>query len=216
MKFDFTQLRWIFLGIYLFLVLIAIVLTLQADPRDSPMVLLILVPSVLATQFLFASSTSSINLCGNFEKKRMLVPAIVAGTAFAVLTAGFLFGLMEVILANKNSPGFGILIMVLIPISWILWTVIFYLRLKGTDPDSATGKLLKWVLLGSVIEMVVLLPMHIITSSRGYCFAGLATAVALMAGLSIALWTFGPGIFLLFVRHYRKQKEARKGGREKP
>lgn len=202
MKFQFSNLRWVFLGLYLAFLIFMVVFTLMVDPRDGPITLLFLAPLVLGTQFLMASSTSAINFCGNFKKKRILVPAIIGGLAFMILTFGFLIGTAE-LLELEGNPAI-IIFWVLVLISWLFWTLIFYFRLRGTDPDSATGKLVKWTLLGSITELVVLVPMHVVTSSRGHCFAGMQTGIGLIAGVSIALWSFGPGIILLFIRHYRK------------
>lgn len=151
------------------------------------------------------AATSKVNFCGAHEKYALWIPALIGGLMFAILSFGFVVGLAETFYFD-GAIG-TIILWIVVPLSWVVWTIIFALRYKGMDPDSGTGKILRWVLLGSVVEMLALLPMHIVASARGGCFAGLFTAMGLATGICVAFWSFGPGIVLLFIRHYKKQKE---------
>lgn len=210
MKISFLKLRWVFLILYLIILASLALIYLYNDPREAPLGLLIIVPIVFITQFLMVGSSSAINFCGAHKARAIWLPALIGGLAFTLLTGGFILGLSEFMRFRQNT--FGMLILLALPLSWIFWTVIFSLRFKKHDPDTATGKILKWVLLGSVLEMIILAPMHVVTSARGGCLAGLNTALGLLIGLSIAFWSFGPGIILLFIRHLRKQRAKQNHG----
>ena len=204
MKFQFTTLRWVFLVLYVLFLITVISISFLSEGVDAIIPVILLAILVLGTQFLLVGSTSAINFCNTNKGNSAVFPAIIGGLALAVLSGGFLVGLSELIRFH-TSDGLYYIFAILI-VSWLLWTIIFIFRYREADPDSIPGKILKIALLGSVLEMVLLAPMHIITSARGHCFAGLLTALGLLAGLCIALWSFGPGIFLLFLRHYKKQK----------
>ncbi len=62
---------------------------------------------------------------------------------------------------------------------------------------------------GSVAELLIAGAAHTVTSRRPGCFAGLTAALAIMAGCSVMLWAFGPGIILLFLYKARKPPPGR-------
>ena len=50
---------------------------------------------------------------------------------------------------------------------WFLWGGLFYRFRKSTDPDALTNRLMRWLLAGSVLELLVAVPSHIIVRRRG-------------------------------------------------
>jgi hypothetical protein len=56
------------------------------------------------------------------------------------------------------------------------------------------------LLAGSILELLIAVPTHIIARWRNYCCAGFMTFWGLVTGLSVLLFAFGPGMFILFVR----------------
>ena len=57
-----------------------------------------------------------------------------------------------------------------------------------------------WLLRGSVAELLVAVPTHVIVRRRDDCCAPAATFWGIVTGLSVLLLAFGPGVYFLFAR----------------
>jgi hypothetical protein len=81
---------------------------------------------------------------------------------------------------------------------WVLWAMLFYFFARADDPDSFVKRTTRWLLRGSILELLVAVPSHVIVRHRGDCCAPLGTFWGITTGLSVMLLCFGPGIFFLF------------------
>jgi hypothetical protein len=87
---------------------------------------------------------------------------------------------------------------------WIIWTVIFRSFARTDEPDSLLQRSTRWLLRGSILELLVAVPSHIIVRRRGDCCAPLGTFWGITTGLSVMLLCFGPGVFFLFVERFKR------------
>jgi hypothetical protein len=87
---------------------------------------------------------------------------------------------------------------------WIIWTVIFRSFARSDEPDSLLQRSTRWLLRGSILELLVAVPSHIIVRRRGDCCAPLGTFWGITTGLSVMLLCFGPGVFFLFVERFKR------------
>jgi len=85
---------------------------------------------------------------------------------------------------------------------WILWFFIFYGYARNSSP--IVTRALSWLLKGSVLEILVAVPCHIIVRRRQDCSAPVVTSFGITTGLAIMLLSFGPSILLL----YKKRLDA--------
>jgi hypothetical protein len=86
---------------------------------------------------------------------------------------------------------------------WLVWAAFFWLLTYSLDPVSMSARLYKLVLAGSVVELLVAVPMHLIVRKRTECCAGMMTGFAICVGVLTALVAIGPGIFFLFYRRWK-------------
>lgn len=79
---------------------------------------------------------------------------------------------------------------------WLLWAIFFYVYLRRSS--DAVTRVLSWLLRGSVLELLIAVPCHIIVRRRTDCSAPVATSFGIATGIAIMLLSFGPGVLLLY------------------
>ena len=85
---------------------------------------------------------------------------------------------------------------------WVMWGGIFYIYYRGAP--SRVDRAVSWLLRSSVLELLIVVPAHVVVRRRGDCSAPFATGFGIATGIAIMLMCFGPGILSL----YRKRIEA--------
>ncbi len=100
--------------------------------------------------------------------------------------------------------GVGVDVWVLIfwAMSWIAWGIVFYRYCRGGS--MTLERAVSWLLKGSVLELMIAVPAHVIVRSRGDCSAPIFTSWGIVTGLAIMLMCFGPGVLAL----YKKRIDA--------
>ena len=87
------------------------------------------------------------------------------------------------------------------PLLWVVWGIVFYIRSRNTE--SPLSRATSWLLKGSILEFLIVVPCHVIVRRRDDCCAPYVTSLGLCTGLAIMLISFGPSVLLL----YKKQME---------
>jgi hypothetical protein len=87
---------------------------------------------------------------------------------------------------------------------WIIWGVVFYRYARADDPEVLTKRATRWLLRGSILELLVAVPSHIVVRHRNDCCAPIGTFWGIVTGISIMLLSFGPGVFFLFVERCQR------------
>jgi hypothetical protein len=87
---------------------------------------------------------------------------------------------------------------------WGAWAVIFFRLSRKAEPADFVSRLCRCLLRGSILELLIAVPTHIVARYRDYCCAGFLTFVGLTLGVSVMLFSFGPGVFFLFVARWRR------------
>jgi hypothetical protein len=88
--------------------------------------------------------------------------------------------------------------------TWGLWTGVFYLLSRQGGRTRMGLTLHRWLLAGSVLELLVAVPAHIIVRRRNECCAGMMTGTAIAVGVLVMLAAFGPSVALLYVSRWRR------------
>ena len=156
------------------------------------------------------------------EPRRPLqTPVVVAGFLLANLCfAGFFtilcavfkddsFSLFAFLSGNTANPSgldlfSGAIVTMLV--FWLIWTAVFRHYAKSDDPNSILKRTTRWLLRGSILELLIAVPSHVIVRRRGDCCAPAGTFWGIATGISIMLLCFGPGVFFLFVERFHRLK----------
>jgi len=80
---------------------------------------------------------------------------------------------------------------------------VFFVRYKDVNRYGTAKGLVSTILAGSLLELFVTIPSHMVVSRRPGCFVGLLTSYGITSGIVVMLWAFGPGIVLMFLRRKR-------------
>jgi len=87
---------------------------------------------------------------------------------------------------------------------WFIWGLVFYRQSRRLEPKSFVERQCRFLFAGSVLELLVAVPTHILARSREYCCAGFSTFIGIALGISVMLISFGPGIFFLYLARWKK------------
>jgi hypothetical protein len=95
---------------------------------------------------------------------------------------------------------------IVLVIFWILWAFLFRRFAKMDDEQSLLKRATRWLLRGSILELLIAVPSHVIVRRRDDCCAPMGTFWGIATGISVMLLCFGPGVFFLFVERMHNLK----------
>lgn len=215
MKIPMKVLRWVMLAMYVALVTSFFVIAYRRDDFGGIEWMAWLLGIMIVAQLLFIFGAGTNELWQPLGPRRRLLPAIVAGAMFGLLAFGLFAAISELVLIEpqleENFPAERILIGIAL-LNWVLWGFLFFIYTRQMERFRAIRNLLASVFAGSLFELMVTVPSHMIVAKRPGCFVGIYTLMGIVAGIFVMMWAFGPGLLLLFLHHrYRSEKEKKKG-----
>jgi hypothetical protein len=93
-------------------------------------------------------------------------------------------------------------------LTWGAWAIVFFRISRRTDPADMVSRQCRCLLKGSVLELLIAVPTHIVARYRDYCCAGCLTFIGLTMGMSVMLFAYGPAVFFLFVARWKRLHPA--------
>jgi hypothetical protein len=144
------------------------------------------------------------NLC--FAGIFSILCAIFTDRAFELFDLSALFSPNSQ--PNTNNSGLGALFTMIftVLVFWLIWAIIFSRYAKSDEPDALIKRATRWLLRGSILELIVAVPSHVIVRRRDDCCAPAGTFWGIATGISVMLLCFGPGVYFLFVERFQKLK----------
>jgi hypothetical protein len=183
---------------------------------------------LLAGQFLLLLVPIDISKKRLPSRRKLKVPVIVSAFFLANL---FIAGILSILFAILKDGAFnllnycdasavlglpdgsntgGIIAVILFPLSfWIIWGIIFSNFARSDSPDALLKRATRWLLRGSILELIVAVPSHVIVRRRDDCCAPLGTFWGIATGISVMLLCFGPGVYFLFVERMTRLQPNR-------
>ena len=106
--------------------------------------------------------------------------------------------------SDQTTRG-GITSMIIVTVFfWIIWAIIFRCATKADKPNALVKRAMRWLLRGSILELIIAVPSHVIVRRRDDCCAPSGTFWGIATGLSVMLLCFGPGVFFLFIERCKR------------
>ena len=125
----------------------------------------------------------------------MLTGALVA----ALLTFGVFAALLNITTAwERLTETVELNVFWVIPAAWAGWFFVFLVMWAG-EWLMVFKKIYKLLIAGTVLELLVTIPIDVHVRRRTSCWCGEGTFFALVIGATVALWSFGPGLVMLLL-----------------
>jgi len=146
--------------------------------------------------------------------KGALWPTILAASlALALLVAAAAVCIHAVMLGDRafNNGWHGWMLLTAVVGLWGFWSALFYRISSQQAPSDLVAALCQRLFRGSVLELLIAVPCHIIVRCRHYCCADILTFAGLSLGIAVMLFSFGPAVFVLFVERLRRLRASPSG-----
>ena len=125
---------------------------------------------------------------------------LAAGFMMGLLVLGAVASLHEFFTRLEGSSGL-LLALICGLFSWVFWAIYFHRSISGSHHTPAIQRYL-WS--GSILELLVAVPTHIVARHRDYCCAGVMTFLGLSCGMAVMLFAFGPALYVLFSERWKR------------
>ena len=141
--------------------------------------------------------------------RSLLLPITVAGLMMGGLAVGALYSIFEFRFRDKGPASWMMWAAIVAGVViWAAWAIVFYRASReGAAPDVLSRQC-RLLLQGSILELLIAVPTHIVARCRDYCCAGALTFVGITLGISVMLFSFGPAVFFLYAARWRRLHPA--------
>jgi hypothetical protein len=95
-----------------------------------------------------------------------------------------------------------------IALLWTIWGLFFYRLAQANEPQDAAARLIRWLMRGSILELLVAVPSHVLVRNRDTCCAPAVSFWGIATGLSVMLICYGPGVFFLFAQRFARKRPS--------
>jgi hypothetical protein len=140
------------------------------------------------------------------SRRSIWFPIIGSGLLAGTLLFGGGMALSELLKAS-DAAGWAILFSSIGV--WAGWSIVFSLIAFRSGSGKIGMTLHRLLIAGSVLELLVAVPSHVIVRRRNDCCAGMATGFGICVGLSVMIVSLGPSVLILY--HRRRKRIAPPG-----
>ena len=139
-------------------------------------------------------------------RQHILVSVSTAALMFSLLTCAGLYSLLAGIFGDEMLDLIDTLLKIVgwVLAFWLFWALLFSLYQR--DISGRINLLVGWLIKGSVLELLIAVPSHIIVRHRNDCSAPSVTAFGIATGIAIMLLSFGPSVLFLYKKRLNQYK----------
>jgi hypothetical protein len=159
------------------------------------------------------------------SRRKLKIPVIVGGFFLGLLVLSGAISLLSAIYGDNIPPRYNLgydfggsdnntiseflTTLVTLLFFWLVWMIVFRRATAKDEPDTIVKRSTRWLLRGSILELLIAVPSHVIVRRRDDCCAPIGTFWGIVTGISVMLLCFGPGVFFLFVERFQRLKPAK-------
>lgn len=180
---------------------------------------------IAVSQFLFLVPVLWLRPPRGERPRPLAVSFVIGGLVAALLTVGLLAGLAELAagllhgdLAVSPWGGTGRDLLdqewvwaaaaIMFAGSWLLWTGVLFVFTRRLWADTVVGRLAMLLLGGTVVELLVVVPIDAMVRRRTSCTCATGSFWALCFSAVGHLWLTGPGVLLVLTSRRRRLARA--------
>jgi hypothetical protein len=134
---------------------------------------------------------------------------LAGGLMAGGLAGGAFLSIYEFLVRDNWSNGLLWTAIGLAILTWGIWALVFFRMSRGAEPSDLVSHQCRCLLKGSILELLIAVPTHIVARYRDYCCAGFLTFIGLTMGVSVMLFAYGPAVFFLFAERWRRLHPTR-------
>lgn len=135
-------------------------------------------------------------------RAHIFLTCLVASILTAALTFAVVGAIGVAVQGDKFGEGSFANPYIFFGAAWLIWGGLFYLYFRNSS--EIINRMVSWLLKGSVLEMLIAIPCHVIVRRRHDCSAPAVTSFGIVTGIAIMLISFGPSVLFL----YKKRLET--------
>lgn len=142
-------------------------------------------------------------------RRHIAVSAAAAGFALSLLVLAAAASIVVVLRGDNWEDADFWIVLASWPSAWLVWALVFWRM--GERLFEPTTRIHRWLVKGSVLELLVAVPSYLIVRQRHECTAPEVTAFGVVTGLAILLMSLGPGTWFLYracARRYSPPPES--------
>lgn len=156
------------------------------------------------SQFLLIRVPVRLKLGRPVTRRGLWLPIVATGFWMGCLMMGGVFSVLEWRNPNLEPEQNRMLWLGLPLLTWAVWAIVFGRLSLASDVRTFSEVQNRWMLRGSILELLVAVPTHVVTRGRAECCAGFLTFFGITMGLSVMLLAFGPAVFFLFYSRWKR------------
>jgi hypothetical protein len=147
-------------------------------------------------------------------KKILMQPVVASALMMGLLVAGFVLSAGEMIAGDALNEVVWCVSLAALLLSWAFWMRLFRRWSEDLEPENFIERQCRLLFKGSVLELLIAVPTHIVARCRDYCCAGAGTFTGIIMGVSVMLFSFGPGVFYLYLKRWKQLHPNQKKDQE--
>ena len=131
-------------------------------------------------------------------RTHILISTLTVGLFMGILTVAIGLAIGFAIRGDRFLPDdLSVLeVVAIFVIPWCVWGIVFYRLCRNSADPISRG--MSWMLRGSVLELLIAVPAHVIMRRRNDCSAPVINSFGIASGIAIMLLSFGPSVLLLY------------------
>jgi hypothetical protein len=162
----------------------------------------------LATQFLFLGPRRNWVIHLSTKARPMKRAAIGGAAAAAAMSFAVFATLAEVFdtwedFADRFFPFIWFVIVL-----WLFWSLIFWIYWRGGDRFGWLSRMVRRLLIGSLVELVTAVSVQICVPDRYGCWCARGSFFGIVVSAAVMVWTFGPAVALVFLAERVRARRA--------
>lgn len=174
-------------------------------------------PAILVaiTQVLFLAPVIRAPLKRGDRAKSLWLSFAMAGLVGAGLATGLFLAVVALIQLmlgyvgrvpgiDDGPPSYFVWIALPLGASWVVWTLLIGAFARRQHHPMILRRLLGWLFAGTIIEVLIVLPIDIMVRRKTNCYCETGTAHALGMSCWACLWLAGPGAALAVLSKRRR------------